>query len=131
MADLFDLIADLGRAQQLEEQRRHDPRAIVPLIQLYERLLSQLESIQISTDYAGIRYLLHYLLGNVYIDLSTGDQAANLTRAIHCYQQALRFCTPETAPLDYASTQHNLGNTYRDLPTGDRAANLAQAIQCY
>jgi len=56
---------------------------------------------------------------------------SNLTQAIECYQQALRFWTPETAPLDYASTQNNLGNAYSLLPTGDRASNLTQAIECY
>jgi CHAT domain-containing protein len=39
--------------------------------------------------------------------------------------------TPETAPLEWASTQNNLGNAYKNLPTGDRAENLQQAIGCY
>jgi tetratricopeptide (TPR) repeat protein len=64
-------------------------------------------------------------------NLPTGDRAANLEQAIQCYREALRFRTPEAAPLDYAQTQNNLGNAYRNLPTGDRAANLEQAIQCY
>jgi tetratricopeptide (TPR) repeat protein len=63
--------------------------------------------------------------------LPTGDRAANLQQAIACYQEALRFRTPEAAPLDYAMTQNNLGTAYSDLPTGDRAANLQQAIACY
>jgi len=63
--------------------------------------------------------------------LPTGDRAANLARAIACYEAALRFYTPEAAPLDYAMTQNNLGEAYRNLPTGDRAANLARAIACY
>jgi tetratricopeptide (TPR) repeat protein len=70
-------------------------------------------------------------LGNAYADLPTGDRAANLEKAIECYRQALRFYTPEAAPLDYAMTQNNLGNAYADLPTGDRAANLEKAIECY
>ncbi len=75
-------------------------------------------------------------LGNAYGELLTVDWAArdwvaNLEQAIHCYQQALRFQTPETAPLDYAHTQNNLGNAYSHLLTGDRAANLEQAIHCY
>ena len=53
-----------------------------------------------------------------------GDRAANLQQAIACYREALRFRTPETAPLDYATTQNNLGAAYANLPTGDRAANL-------
>src|SRR3989442_10592312 len=71
------------------------------------------------------------ILGNAYSDLPTGDRASNLAQAIGCYQQALRFLTPEAAPLEYASTQNNLGLAYWNLPTGDRATNLAQAIGCY
>ncbi|MGA9351578.1 MAG: tetratricopeptide repeat protein, partial [Anaerolineae bacterium] len=70
-------------------------------------------------------------LGIAYRNLPTGDRAANLQKAIQCYQEALRFRTPEAAPLDYAMIQNNLGATYGDLPTGDRAANLEKAIQCY
>ncbi len=60
-----------------------------------------------------------------------GDRAANLQQAIACYEQALRFRTPEAASLDYAGTQNNLGNAYLQFPLGDRAANLQQAIACY
>jgi len=74
---------------------------------------------------------MQIILGNAYSDLPTGDRAANLEKAIECYREALRFRTPEAAPLDYAMTQNNLGNAYWDLPTGDRAANLAKAIECY
>ncbi|HOT92163.1 MAG TPA: tetratricopeptide repeat protein, partial [Anaerolineae bacterium] len=61
----------------------------------------------------------------------TGDRGANLARAIACYEEALRYYTPEAAPLAYAMTQNNLGLAYADLPTGDRGANLARAIACY
>ena len=73
-------------------------------------------------------------LGLAYAALptvATGDRAANLQQAIACYREALRFLTPEAAPLAYAATQNNLGNAYLFLPTGDRAANLAAAIACY
>ncbi len=74
---------------------------------------------------------MQIILGNAYLYLPTGDRAANLQQAIACYREALRFRTPEAAPLDYAATQNNLGNAYLYLPTGDRAANLQQAIACY
>src|SRR5947199_4886 len=122
-----DFAANFRRAQQLEEQRQRDPRAILPLIQLYERIVGQLEPAEYPIPYAAIRYLL----GSVYMDLPTGDRAANLAQAISCYQQVLRFLAPEADPLDYAATQYNLGPAYGNLPTGDRAANLAQAISCY
>jgi CHAT domain-containing protein len=63
--------------------------------------------------------------------LPVGDRGANLQQAIACYEQALRFHTPEADPLDYARTQMNLGGAYAQLPVGDRAANLRQAIACY
>src|SRR5260221_404570 len=122
-----DFAADIRRAQQLEEQRQRDPRAILPLIQVYKRMLERLRPNDDPTLYAA----LQYNLGNVYGTLPTGDRAANLAQAINCYQQALRFYTPEAAPLGYATTQNNLGKAYRNLPTGDRAANLAQAINCF
>ena len=60
-----------------------------------------------------------------------GNRAANLQKAIACFEQALRFFTPEAAPFDYAATQNNLGLAYADLPVGDWAANLQKAIACY
>ena len=53
------------------------------------------------------------------------------SKAIACYDQALRFRTPEAAPLTTPTTQNNLGIAYCRLPDGDRSANLQQAIACY
>src|SRR5260221_7782013 len=103
-----DFIADALRAQQLEEQRQRDPQAILPLIQVYKRMLERLRPNENPTLYSA----LQNNLGEVYRNLPTGDRAANLSQAIRCYQQALRFRTPEAAPLDYAMTQNNLGNAY-------------------
>jgi CHAT domain-containing protein/tetratricopeptide (TPR) repeat protein len=122
-----DFETDFRRAQQLEEQRQRDPRAILPLIQVYKRMLERLRSNEGPLLYAGIQHNL----GAAYRDLPTGDRASNLVQAIGCYQQALRFRTPEAAPLDYAMTQNNLGLAYSELPTGDRATNLERAIGCF
>jgi tetratricopeptide (TPR) repeat protein len=103
-----DFAADALRAQQLEEQRQRDPRAIVPLLQLYERLVSQLKPVENPTVYA----LIYYLLGNVYVDLPTGDRASNLEQAIRCYREALRFYTPEAEPFECRRTTRNLANLY-------------------
>ena len=65
-------------------------------------------------------------LGTAYRDLPTGDRAANLTRAIACFTEALRFRTVEAAPRAYALTQNNLGLAYFSLPTGDRAAKRSR-----
>ena len=54
---------------------------------------------------------------------------ANLTRAIACFTEALRFLTADAAPLDYALAQSNLGAAYASLLTGDRAVHLARAIE--
>ena len=89
-----------------------------------------LEACKRMSDEAGTATMQNNL-GNAYVSLPTGDRAANLARAIQCYQEALRFYTPETTPLDYAMTQNNLGLAYSDLPTGERVANLRQAIECY
>src|SRR5260221_13109180 len=118
--------ADMRRAQQLEAQGEQDPRAIVPLIQLYEQMIERLQPNEAPLFYGAIQ---HHL-GNAYGRLQTGDRATNLPQAIRCFQEALRFRTPEAAPLDYATTQTNLGVVYYELPTCDRATNLAQAIPC-
>jgi tetratricopeptide (TPR) repeat protein len=63
------------------------------------------------------------------------DRAAaieNLGRAIECYQAALDYCTPQSAPFYYPMPQNNLGNTYLALAKlQDPADNLSKAIACY
>ena len=70
-------------------------------------------------------------LGQKYRQLGTGDRGANLERSIHHYSEALRFFTPEAAPLDYARTQNNRGVAFLELQAGDRTANLTRAIECF
>jgi tetratricopeptide (TPR) repeat protein len=69
-------------------------------------------------------------LGNAYRDLAAiEDRADNLRRAIAAFTEALRYYTPQNAPLDYAMTQNNLGNAYGILAAiEDRADNLRRAI---
>jgi len=119
--------ADTRRAQRLEAQRKRDPRAIVPLIQIYERMVRRIQVNKNPLFYAAIQ---NYL-GAAYYESPTGDRTANLERAIACFEEALRVWTPGTDPLKYAATQYNLGTAYGNLPTGDRAANLERAIRCY
>jgi hypothetical protein len=78
--------------------------------------------------------------GNVLQDLATlaeEDRAARLRQALSAYDEALRFRTPTSAPLDYAMTQNNRGNVLQDLatlaevPGEDRAARLRQALSAY
>jgi tetratricopeptide (TPR) repeat protein len=72
-------------------------------------------------------------MGNAYCNLAgVEDNAANLRRAIAAYTEALRFYSPHTAPLAYATTQNNLGNAYCNLAgVEDNAANLRRAIAAY
>ncbi len=60
-----------------------------------------------------------------------GDRAANIQRAIACYEAALRVYTEEAFPQQWAMTQNNLAIAYRNIPGGDRAANIQRAIACY
>jgi CHAT domain-containing protein len=75
--------------------------------------------------------MTQYHLGTAYKELPIGDRAANLSRAIKCFTEALRIITAEAAPYDYAKTQASLGNAYFELPSRDRAASLSRAIECF
>jgi tetratricopeptide (TPR) repeat protein len=66
--------------------------------------------------------------------LAEEDRAARLRQALSAYDEALRFYTPTSAPLDYAMTQNNRGAVLRSLATlaeEDRAARLRQALSAY
>jgi CHAT domain-containing protein/tetratricopeptide (TPR) repeat protein len=78
-----------------------------------------------------LKAVRHEVLGLMYLQLRTGDRAANLAQAIACFNEALRFHTAEGAPAKYANIQYNLGTAYFGLPAGDRAANLERAIGCF
>jgi len=67
-------------------------------------------------------------------NLGGEDRGARLREALAAYDQALRFYTPEAAPLDYAATQNNRGAVLRDLATlgeEDRGARLREALAAY
>jgi tetratricopeptide (TPR) repeat protein len=55
-----------------------------------------------------------------------------LRKAIEAYEEALRFCKPDVAPLNYAMTQNNLGLAYGRLSEHeDPVGNLRKAIEAY
>jgi len=70
-------------------------------------------------------------LGKELLHASLGDRAANIQRAIECYEAALRVRTEQAFPQDWAIIQNNLAIAYRNIPGGDRAANIQRAIECY
>src|SRR2546422_865546 len=118
--ETYELVDLLDLVEQLETEKQRNPQAALQLIQMLEQVLGRFQPVEYPLFYAAI----HNYLGVAYWALSAADPTTNLERAIACYQEALRFRTPETAPLDYATTQHNLGRAYYDLPAGDRTANL-------
>src|SRR5690348_14195877 len=110
-----EFMVEIRRVQQLlNELRQGDPQAIFQLILELKGILERMQPNEHPSLYAA----LQYNLGHAYDDLLTGDRASNLIQVIRCYQQALRFWTPETAPSECAMVLNNLGNAYRDLPTG-------------
>jgi tetratricopeptide (TPR) repeat protein len=71
-------------------------------------------------------------LGNAYSDLAAVEErAANLKRAVECYQRALEHYTPDAASLGYAATQDNLGLAYKKLKDKDKARAAFQEAEHY
>ena len=120
---------DALKLEQLEAQRRQDPRVAERLIQTYEQILDRLQPDKNPIVYA----MTLTSLGLAYIQLPMGDLMTNLRQAIACFQKALDLLAPtsQTPPFEYAMTLISLGSAYSQLPMGDRTANLRQAIACY
>ncbi|MCB9137396.1 MAG: hypothetical protein H6642_03515, partial [Caldilineaceae bacterium] len=62
------------------------------------------------------------------------DRGERLLQALDAYDQALRFYTPEAAPLAYAMTQNNRATLLSEiatLPGEDRGERLLQALDAY
>ena len=70
-------------------------------------------------------------MGNVWQDMPTGRKAANLGKAIACYEEALTVSTKRANPSDWALVKNNLGNAWSDMPTGDISENFRKAIACF
>ncbi len=72
-------------------------------------------------------------LGTAYWNLAQHTQPVqHLKSAIAAYNEALRYYTPETQPLDYAMIQNNLGTTYWNLAQyQDAEESLMLAISAY
>ncbi len=57
-----------------------------------------------------------------------GDRRSNIEKAIDCYGNALRVCTPESSPALWGDLQNNLAIAYSERLEGERAQNIEQAI---
>ena len=104
-----------------------DVSALVPLIQIYERILHHKSIKKYPDFYIGI---LHNAAAT-YIQLPTGKREENLVRAIAYLEQALQIREIEKNKDIYAIVLFNLGNSYADLQRGDRGDNLLRAISYY
>ena len=66
-------------------------------------------------------------LGGAYAQLSTWEKAANLSRAVACYEAALQFRTPEAAPDVCRKSNYNLANLYFAQKEWNKALETYQA----
>jgi tetratricopeptide (TPR) repeat protein len=58
-----------------------------------------------------------------------GDPTVRLKQAIALSETALRICSPDSHPGEWAEAQYILGTAYGDLHSGDRSENLNTAIR--
>jgi tetratricopeptide (TPR) repeat protein len=72
-----------------------------------------------------------YNQANMWCDLPESQFPEKWTKAVRCYENALRVRTKEKGPKRYAATIMNLGTALRQLRLGDKAANVLKAIRCY
>ena len=122
-----DVRRDMFQLSRLTAESRHDPDVNGQRIALIESLLRRMKPDQSPA----LRGMFLNDLGQAYTDWSGGNRATNLSRAIACLREALRFRALSVSPRRYAMTQSNLGLAYTGLPIGDRADNVRQAITCF
>jgi tetratricopeptide (TPR) repeat protein len=109
----------------LQAEQQHGAEAAVTAVVLYQWICGKEQA---NAERAAAA---QHNLGIAHRNLPGGDRTANLSRAIACYELALRVYSRETFPIEWAGTQNNLGIAYRELPAGNREANVRQAIACY
>ena len=69
--------------------------------------------------------------GAVFSELSSGPLRSNKEMAIICYEEALKVCTRNTVPIDWARRKYNLGQIYQERIKGDHSENQEMAIKCF
>jgi CHAT domain-containing protein len=70
-------------------------------------------------------------LATYYLELPTGDRAANLARAIDGFNEVLRLIPADTNPQAHAQVQYQLGLAYAQMPTKGGGFNVESAIPHY
>jgi tetratricopeptide (TPR) repeat protein len=116
------LLASLGDAELAEAQGDADLRRALGR---YERAAGLFERFGTPADLAAV----HLSQGGAWQGLG-GDTRGNLTRAIDCYQRALRTFTLAAYPDEYALLHNNLATAYLQMPpSGEREREIMrQAI---
>lgn len=77
---------------------------------------------------------IHVRLATIYQNSAEEHQAKRdlyLRCAIVCSEAALLFYSPDSFPVEYATTQASLGHLHSIRPEGNRLSNLEQASKCY
>jgi protein-arginine kinase activator protein McsA len=122
----LDLVADTANLQKAHGYGRDN-------LAWAEQALAAAQQRGTPAQVARARVALGNALHHV-ATLAEEDRAARLRQALSAYDEALRFYTPTSAPLDYAATQNNRANLLRDLasvPGEDRGARLREALAAY
>lgn len=118
---------ELNEMRRIQNVLHSDPGAAAALVALAQQTLKRLKP----GAHRWVRFHVLTYCGIGYRNLPTGDAGANLTKAIECFEEALKLRSPERAPDEYGPVLNNLGNAYRNLLVGDRTENLSRAIRCF
>jgi tetratricopeptide (TPR) repeat protein len=127
-----DILNDVGNLYWMLSRTMASSEEALPYLQrglqAYQFALTKISPNQLQTY-----PMVQNNLGAAYADLARyQDPADSLRRSVEAYLQALRYRTPTTDPIRYASTQNNLGTTYWNLAQHQQPdENLKQAIVAY
>ena len=127
-----DILNDVGNLYWMLSRTMASAEEALPYLQrglqAYQFALTKISPNQLQTY-----PMVQNNLGAAYADLARyQDPADSLRRSVEAYLQALRYRTPTTDPIRYASTQNNLGTTYWNLAQHQQPdENLKQAIVAY
>ena len=76
------------------------------------------------------RATLQCMRANILVQMPGEGAAECIEQALTDYEQALRFCSPETDPVTWARIMSNCSVAWRRRVKGPRAANIERAIAC-
>jgi CHAT domain-containing protein len=114
------------------------PASLFEAVDHYKKALQVLTPTRYPIDYATTQSNV----GDTYLQIasaamqSASEQVDNIKSAIRCFQEALRFESPQSVFLNYAITLDRLGNAYLRLAkveesTNEQIAAIQKAIKYY